>query len=296
VALKMTDPLDELIAALNPEQIDDNTFVGQTPSTSLKRVFGGQVFAQAMRASQKTVEENRQIHSQHGYFIRPGDPNLPIIYSIDRVRDGKSFSTRSASATQNNKVIFSCQMSYQIPENGYEYQKPMPECKGPEECENDNERWRKASESLNPDNQMKSKLHRAKLRSIEMRSVDPIDFINPKPRRPEQLIWVKTSKHIPDCSGQHMHQAILAFLSDFNIMSTSLIPHGISILNKKLQPASLDHAIWFHDKFKVDDWLLYQLDSPRTSSSRGLNRGSFFSLDGRLVASTVQEGLIRIRE
>tara|TARA_Y100000994_G_C15689055_1_gene440797 strand:- start:48 stop:926 length:879 start_codon:yes stop_codon:yes gene_type:complete len=292
----MHDPFDELIAALNPERLDANTFIGQTPSTSLKRVFGGQVFAQAMRSAQNTVEVNRQIHSQHGYFIRPGDPNLPIIYNVDRVRDGKSFSTRSVSATQKEKVIFSCQMSFQMPEKGFEYQISMPECKPPEECENDNERWSRISESLNPNNQDKPKLHRAKLRSIEMRSVDPIDFINPTPKAPKQLIWVRASKNIQDHLGLRVHQAVLAFLSDFNIMSTSLIPHGISILNKKLQPASLDHTIWFHDEFKVDEWLLYQLDSPRTSSSRGLNRGSFFSLDGRLVASTVQEGLIRVRD
>jgi len=172
----------------------------------------------------------------------------------------------------------------------------MPDCKQPEDCENDNERWEKISRIINPSDSEKSKFHRAKIRAIDMRSVNPVDVINPKPEIPEQLIWVKTSRQIIDKYNASLHQGILAFLSDFNIMATSLMPHGISILNKQLQPASLDHTIWFHDDFIVDDWLLYQLNCDRTGSSRGLTRGYFFERSGKLVASTIQEGLMRIRE
>ena len=292
----MSDPVGELIDALTPTFLEKNVYIGRTPLTSLERVFGGQVFAQAMRAAQNTVDKTRQVHSQHGYFIRPGDPKLPIIYEVTRVRDGRSFSTRSVNAKQEDKIIFSCLLSFQNPENGLNYQIKMPDCKQPEDCENDNERWERISRIINPSDSEKSKFHRAKIRAIDMRSVNPVDVINPKPEIPEQLIWVKTSRQIIDKYNVGLHQGILAFLSDFNIMATSLMPHGISILNKQLQPASLDHTIWFHDDFIVDDWLLYQLNCDRTGSSRGLTRGYFFERSGKLVASTIQEGLMRIRE
>ena len=292
----MSDPVEELIDALTPTFLEKNVYIGRTPLTSLERVFGGQVFAQAMRAAQNTVDKARQVHSQHGYFIRPGDPKLPIIYEVNRVRDGRSFSTRSVNAKQEDKIIFSCLLSFQKPKNGLNYQIKMPDCKQPEDCENDNERWEKISRIINPSDSEKFKFHRAKIRAIDMRSVNPVDVINPKPEIPEQLIWVKTSRQIIDKYNASLHQGILAFLSDFNIMATSLMPHGISILNKQLQPASLDHTIWFHDDFIVDDWLLYQLNCDKTGSSRGLTRGYFFERSGKLVASTIQEGLMRIRE
>ena len=283
----MTDALQHLLTILQLEKIDTNIYRGFTPKTSNKRVFGGQVFAQAMRAAQDTVDVERSVHSQHAYFLRPGDPSVPILYEVDNIRDGGSFTTRRVVASQRGKAIFNTEMSFQVPEEGLCHQADMPICPGPEEIEDDNQRWNKIREQLDPSAKKRSSKNRPTLRPIQMRSVDPINYIDPTPRKAEQLIWIKAAGKLPEGTDSQLHHAILAYASDFSLMSTALMPHAISIMNPKLQPASLDHCIWFHDDFKADEWLLYHMDSLRSSRSRGLSRGAFYTQDGRLVASTL---------
>jgi acyl-CoA thioesterase-2 len=293
----MSKALQQLLDTLALDKIDETIYRGQTPETSNKRVFGGQVFAQAMRAAQDTVPEDRMVHSQHAYFLRPGDPSVPILYQVDGIRDGGSFTTRRVVASQRGKAIFNTELSFQIAEQGLSHQIDMPDCPGPEELGDDNERWKEMIAKQRDKAGARAAAHRPSLRPIEMRSVDPIDYANPSSRDPEQKVWIKASGSIADLAetdSQPLHHAILAYASDFNLMGTSLLPHGVSIMNPKLQPASLDHCIWFHDIFRADEWLLYVMDSPRSSHGRGLSRGSFYSGDGRLVASTIQEGLIRL--
>ena len=295
----MTEALTQLLDTLDLEKIDTNIYRGQTPETRNKRVFGGQVFAQAMRAAQGTVSDDRMIHSQHAYFLRPGDPSVPILFEVDGIRDGKSFTTRRVVASQRGKAIFNTELSFQIRESGLSHQVQMPDCVGPEELEDDGIRWAKLRESMDAESQNRSSANRRSLRPIEIRSVNPLDLVNPTARDPEQLIWLKANGTVEDINDQPnrpLHHAILAYASDFNLMGTALLPHAVNLISPKLQPASLDHCIWFHDDFRADEWLLYAMDSPRSSHARGLSRGSFFTRDGRLVASTIQEGLMRMHK
>ncbi len=295
----MSEALQQLLDTLTLEKIDENIYRGQTPKSSNKRVFGGQVFAQAMRAAQDTVPEDRMVHSQHAYFLRPGDPSVPILYQVDGIRNGGSFTTRRVVGSQRGKAIFNTEMSFQVVEEGLNHQADMPDCPGPEGLENDNDRWNKLIAEHSKATAKSAAEHRPSLRPIEMHSIDPIDYANPTSRKPEQQVWIKASGSVAELAlhdDQPLHHAILAYASDFSLMGTSLLPHGVSIMSPKLQLASLDHCIWFHDSFRADEWLLYTMDSPRSSRSRGLNRGSFYSRDGRLVASTIQEGLIRLHQ
>ncbi|MBT6027542.1 MAG: acyl-CoA thioesterase II [Porticoccaceae bacterium] len=292
----MSEALKQLLDILKLEKIDTNLYRGITPETSGKRVFGGQVFAQAMRAAQDTVDSERMVHSQHAYFLRPGDPSVPILYDVDNIRDGGSFTTRRVVASQRGKAIFNTSLSFQILEPGLSHQCEMPQCPSPEDLTDDSQHWDKIREQLNPTAKTKPKKHRPRLLPIQMRSVEPIDYINPVAREAEQFVWIKTAGELPTEQDAGLHNAILAYASDFSLMSTALMPHEVSIMNPKLQPASLDHAIWFHDSFRADEWLLYHMDSLRSSRSRGLSRGTFYSRDGRLVASTIQEGLMRLRD
>ena len=285
-----TDQLSELVNRfLTLEKIDENIYRGITPESQLKRVFGGQVFAQAMRAAQDTVPNDRCVHSQHAYFLRPGDPDIPIIYTVDPIRDGGSFTTRRVIGSQRGRAIFNTSLSFQLPEPGFEHQSQMPKCPPPEELMNDAERWEKMKASLPAELVWRA----FQFRPIEIRRVNPPDFINPEPRPAEGLIWVRAKGELNDDIA--MHQAVLAYTSDYFLLPTSLRPHAVGMMNPKLQAASLDHCVWFHDQFRADDWLLYHTDSPRASQSRGLTRGSFYTRDGRLVASSIQEGLIRMR-
>lgn len=290
----MTKALEHLLDILELERIDTNIYRGFTPETRNRRVFGGQVFAQAMRAAQDTVNSERLVHSQHAYFLRPGDPSAPILYEVDAIRDGGSFTTRRVVASQRGKAIFNTEISFQILEEGLCHQAEMPNCPGPEELEDDFHRWAQVRAQLDSKAKNRASKNRPSLRPIEMRSVNPINYIDPLPRKPEQLVWVKAAGELPSDTDTNLHYAILAYASDFSLMSTSLMPHAISIMNPKLQPASLDHCIWFHDSFRADEWLLYHMDSQRSSRARGLSRGTFYSQDGRLVASTIQEGLMRL--
>ena len=295
----MSQELQTLLGLLALEKIDENIYRGGNHQTPNNRLFGGQVLAQSMRAAQNTVEAERTVHSQHAYFLRPGDPSIPVIFHVDKIRDGKSFTTRRVVASQNGRAIFNTSLSFQVSELGLSHQIEMPDCPPPEELEDDNIRWKKVLKAMDSQSASKSTKIRPSLRPIEIRSVEPLDLLNPKKRKPEQMIWMRAKGTIADKDNgldKAMHHAVLGYASDFNLMGTSLLPHGISIVNQNLHAASLDHAIWFHDQFRADEWLLYHMDSSRSSRSRGLSHGSFFSQDGRLVASTIQEGLIRITE
>ena len=286
-----------LLELMALEKIDENTYRGNNHQTLNNRLFGGQVLAQSMRAAQETVSADRTVHSQHAYFLRPGDSSLPIIFHVDNIRDGKSFTTRRVVASQNGRAIFNTSLSFQVQETGLSHQVDMPQCPPPEELQDDNIRWNKVLEAMDRQLASNSTKRRPSLRPIDIRPVEPVDYLNPTERPPEQFIWMKAKGLVEENNEQSnsaLHHAILAYASDFSLMSTSLLPHGKSIIDQNLHAASLDHAIWFHDSFRVDEWLLYHMHSSRSSASRGLSRGSLYARDGRLVASTIQEGLIRI--
>jgi len=284
----MADAVEDLIQILNLEQIEVNLFRGHSPDASWQRVFGGQVIGQALVAAYRTVE-NRVCHSLHAYFIRPGDPKIPILYEVDRSRDGTSFTTRRVVAIQHGKQIFNLAASFQVPEQGFEHQVSMPAAPRPEDLPSERD-LRKAIEDRLPEGIRK---HFARPRPIEIRPVNPQDFIDPAPMEPAQNVWFRARKEVGDDIA--LNQCILAYASDMTLLDTGLRPHGVSWLSGKLQSASLDHAMWFHRPFRVNDWMLYAQDSPSASGARGFNRGSIYSRDGQLVASVAQEGLIRYR-
>ncbi|MCP4273466.1 MAG: acyl-CoA thioesterase II [Gammaproteobacteria bacterium] len=281
---------DELVNHLNVEQIDKLLFRGFTPDQKRSRVYGGQVLAQSLNAALRTVDEDRAVHSMHAYFLRPGRPTTPIIYDVDPIRDGKSFSTRRVVAIQNGKAIFNTSISFQIAEKGLEHQSEMPDVKGPEGLRSDEEYLQRlAKEHPN--------LVTPAMRDsqpMEIRRLHPIHPMTPTKMKPETGFWMRTKDALPD--DPVIHQTMLVYLSDYFLMGTALLPHGVTFFNSKLQGASLDHTIYFHDTFKADEWLYYQMDSPVSSAGRGLNRGTFYTRDGRLVASTIQEGLMRIHK
>jgi acyl-CoA thioesterase-2 len=223
----MSEALQLLLDVLSLEKIDTNIYRGVTPETTNKRVFGGQVFAQAMRAAQDTVDQERMVHSQHAYFLRPGDPSVPILYEVDAIRDGGSFTTRRVVGSQRGKAIFNAELSFQIMESGLSHQADMPNCVGPEGLEDDGIRWAKLVESMTKNDKDRSSANRPSLRPIQMRSVNPVNYKNPEPRAAEQLVWVKASgslKEMGVVEDPGLHRAILAYASDFNLMGTSMLP------------------------------------------------------------------------
>ena len=278
----------DLIKHLNIEQIDKFLFRGIIPDNKRKRVYGGQVLAQAINAALRTVTNERHVHSLHAYFLRPGDPSIPIIYDVDPIRDGKSFTTRRVVAIQNGKAIFNTSISFQVAEDGLEHQTDMPDVPGPEGLKSDEEYLVLLAEKhpnlVTP--AMRS------IQPIEIRRIQQIDPIKPEKYPAVTGLWMRSKESLGD--DPIIHQTMLAYLSDYFLMGTALLPHGISILNNNVQAASLDHALYFHDHLKADDWLYYHMDSPVASGGRGLNRGTIYSPDGRLVASSFQEGLVRI--
>ena len=276
----------DVLTLLDLEKAGDDIFRGQSPEGRIQRVFGGQVLGQALVAATRTVESSRICHSLHAYFLRPGDPRVPILYEVDRSRDGRSFSVRRVVAIQNGKQIFILAASFQAPEQGYEHQFPMPDVPPPEELEDEIEARRK-NPALLPE-LLREWLTRA--RPFETRPViiDPPGDRPPRP--PFDNVWFRAAGPVPGA----LTQPLLAFASDASLLSTSLLPHGKSIFSN-LQVASLDHAMWFHRPFRFDDWLLYAQDSPSASGARGFNRGAIFARDGALLASVAQEGLIRPR-
>ncbi len=285
----MTEAVEKLLETLDLERIEENLFRGTSPDQSWQRVFGGQVIAQALVAAQRTVPADRFCHSLHSYFMRPGDPATPIIYDVDRIRDGGSFTTRRVVAIQHGHAIFSLSASFQKDEEGLDHQATMPDVPGPDEVPH--------GEDLN-----QTILQRApeavrryweRPRPIEFRPISFDHYLTTDKLEPVQRVWVRCPGEIGD--DRALNAAVLAYLSDMTLLDTSLFAHGLSVFDKRIQAASLDHAMWFHRPVRVSDWLLYAQDSPSSSGARGLTRGSLYSADGVLTASVAQEGLIRPR-
>ena len=279
--------LRELVELLALERIEENLFRGQSQDLGWGAVFGGQVLGQALSAAEQTVPDPRSVHSLHGYFLRTGDASRPIVYDVDCIRDGKSFTTRRVVAIQGGRAIFNMSASFHRDEEGYEHQAPMPEAPAPQTLPDERELVLAAADKI------PAKLrHRALAEGpIEVRPVDPVNLLDPKARPPVRQLWYRAAGRLPDRPS--VHQYLLAYASDFNLLGAAMLPHGISWLTKGMQVASLDHAMYFHRPFRFDDWLLYQVQSPWSGGARGLSRGQFFTSDGTLVASTIQEGLIR---
>jgi acyl-CoA thioesterase-2 len=286
----MSDALvEELIALLRLEPLEDNLFRGESRDIGTHRVFGGQVLGQALSAAQQTVDPERSAHSLHAYFLRAGDIAKPIVYNVERARDGSSFSVRRVVAIQHGQPIFNCSVSFQVTEPGVEHQLPMPMVPKPDDL---------PSGPQIPPEQLAlipAKLQRwLTMRGpFEFRRVHPRDELNPGKQPPYQQVWFRLTDRVPDDAV--LHSAMLAYASDFHLVGTTTFPHGISYLQKNVQMASLDHALWFHRPFRVDEWLLYACDRPTAQGARGLARGMIYAEDGRLIASTAQEGLIRLR-
>ncbi len=277
-----------LIALLDLDQIEVNIFRGVSPDDRSQRVFGGQVLGQALVAATRTVE-GRTCHSLHAYFLVPGDPKVPILYEVDRSRDGKSFSSRRVVAIQHGRQIFHVSVSFQVDEPGFEHQIDPPAVPGPETLPSEDEVRRRVADQV-------PEVHRANFlrpRPIELRPVNRSDIIHPEKRPPQQSVWVKATGALPDDPA--LHQCVLAYASDMTLLDTSLLPHGVGWFDNSVQMASIDHAMWFHRPFRADQWLLYAQDSPVAHGARGFNRGLIYSADGKLVASVSQEGLIRPR-
>lgn len=276
----------DLLQLLSLERLDENRFCGESRDIGGSSVFGGQVLGQALSAAEQTVT-GRAAHSMHAYFLRPGDMQQPIIYEVERIRDGRSFSTRRVVALQHGRPIFNMAASFQLSEPGVEHQAPMPPLPGPEGLPDKTELGEKAALSA-PEAIRPYLTHR---RTIEIRPIDPVDPLQPEVRPPQRAVWLRVPGRLPD--NPAIHRAALAYASDYSLLGTALLPHGLSFLQRQVQAASLDHAMWFHREFRVDEWLLYVMDSPNACGARGLSRGSFFTRDGLLVASAAQEGLMR---
>jgi acyl-CoA thioesterase II len=282
----MSHAVTQLLTILDLEPIEENIFRGRSPQVGWQRVFGGLVVAQALVASARTVAD-RAPHSLHGYFLLPGDPAVPIIYEVDRIRDGKSFTTRRCNAIQHGRAIFSLSVSFQIEEPGLEHAVPMPKVPLPESLPSEAEILGRFGASV-PDT-----IRRwfAQDRPIEIRPVDLARYVTHERGALEQYVWLRATGPLP--SDPAIHRAVLAYLSDMTLLDAALGAHGQSVFHNGLQVASLDHALWFHRPFHADEWLLYAQDSPNSCGARGFARGLLFSHDGRLVASVAQEGLMR---
>lgn len=285
----MSKVLSELVDLLALERIEENLFRGQSQDLGWGSVFGGQVLGQALSAAKQTVPDDRLVHSMHAYFLRRGDSSKPIVYDVDCIRDGRSFTTRRVVAIQNGKAIYNMSASFQVEEEGFEHQNEAPEVEGPEGLMSELEMARKFADMI-PE-QMREKWTCDK--PIEIRPVNPNNPLAPEKRPPHKYVWFRTNGKLHDDPA--LHRYLLAYASDFQFLTTSLNPHGASVWSRKMQVASLDHAMFFHRPFRFDDWLLYKIHSPSASGARGLVRGEFFDREGRLVASAVQEGLIRQR-
>jgi acyl-CoA thioesterase-2 len=279
--------LADLLQLLELERIEDNIFRGESRDLGSDRVFGGQVLGQALSAASYTAGA-RDVHSLHAYFLLPGDVNAPVVYEVDIARDGKSFSTRRVVAIQHGRPIFNMAASFQSPERGLDHAATMPEVPGPEGLADVRE---VAPEILAkvPD---KMRRFLTSERAFELRPVEPVHLVSPPRQEPRRHIWLKTVDKIPDAVG--LHRNLLAYVSDFHLVATATLPHGVHFAEGNVQLATLDHAMWFHQPFRIDEWLLYSMESPSASGGRGFALGRLFSRDGRLVASTAQEGVVRV--
>ena len=283
----MSQVLNDLLSLLKLETIEDGLYRGQSQDLGFKALFGGQVMGQAVSAAQETVDPTRNVHSLHSYFLRPGDAAKPVVYEVERIRDGKSISTRRVKAIQNGKAIFYMTASFQQFEQGLEHQDPMPEVAGPEGIASYSD-FIFDHQHLIPEN-IRGKFLAEK--PIDIRPVEAYNWAAPQSMPAQCHSWMKTNGCLPD--DLRIHTYILAYASDFHFLPTSLFPHGVTHWNPNFQIATIDHAMWFHRPFRFDDWLLYKMDSPSASGGRGLVKGQIFNHQGELVASTMQEGVIR---
>jgi acyl-CoA thioesterase II len=282
--------VDQLLSLLELEPLEVNIYRGTNRDLGTGRVFGGQVFAQALVAARRTVDEPREAHSVHGYFLREGDLKAPIVYFVDRPRDGGSFTSRRVSAIQHGETIFHLSASFHKVERGLEHQSQMPEVPPPENLEPELDMLRARSHEIPV--HLRDVLTQD--RPLDLRAVRPADPLRHEPGEAVRQVWFKTVSPLPD--EPILHQAILAYASDYGFLPTALLPHEISYRDPRLMIASLDHSLWMHRPFRSDDWLLYTNDSPSASGARGFVHGSVFTRDGTLVATVAQEGLIRVRE
>jgi acyl-CoA thioesterase-2 len=283
----MDPSLEDLITLLEPEPLEENIFRGQSRDIGTPQVFGGQVLGQALAAAARTVE-GRRVHSMHAYFLQRGDVAAPIVYEVDRARDGGSFSSRRVTAIQHGAQIFNLAASFQVPEEGLEHQAPMPDVPGPDSLR-DIVEIAKGSADL-PARIQRFLNYR---RPFVVKPVEPGQFLAPEKLEPVKHVWMRAVDRLPD--DELIHHALFAYISDYELIGTATLPHGLHATRGGLQMASLDHAMWFHRALRVDEWLLFALESPNASGGRGLARGHVFREDGTLVASLAQEGLIRLR-
>jgi len=283
----MSAVLDDLIQLLRLERIEDNIYRGQSRDIGSAQVFGGQVLGQALSAAHLTVE-GRVAHSLHAYFLRRGDMAAPIVYEIDRARDGGSFSVRRVVAIQHGRPIFNMAASFQSPEDGIEHQAEMPDVDGPDGLPDVTD----VPDAVLQRVPEKMRRFLTDKRPFEFRPVRPVNFVDPEKLPPHKQVWIRAVDRIADDPA--LHQNLLAYVSDYELLGTATLPHGLPFARGTVQMASLDHALWFHRPCRVDEWLLYSFDTPSAGGARGFARGQIFTQDGTLVASTAQEGLVRV--
>jgi acyl-CoA thioesterase-2 len=286
----MSTPLSRLIQLLDVEEIEVDLYRGANTDAGWVRVYGGQVVAQALAAAQRTVADDRPVHSLHSYFIRPGEPRIPILYKVDRERDGASFTTRRVTAIQHGRAIFSLAASFQQREAGFSHQDPLPDTIGPDGLLNEAEWHARAGDRIP---EPWRTIWASRDRPFEFRPVHPSDPFNPKALQPATQNWFRADGSVPE--GQALRAALFAYATDMTLLDTCLLPHAVAWTDPQLQAASLDHAIWFHQEPDPSAWHLFDQTSPAASGGRGLNIGKIFARDGTLVATVVQEGLIRYR-
>lgn len=285
----MSQVLNDLISLLSLEQIEIGLYRGQSQDLGFGHVFGGQVMGQALSAAKQTVSDDRQVHSMHCYFLRSGDEKLPIVYDVEIIRDGGSFSARRVKAIQKGRPIFYMTCSYQTVEEGFEHQATMPDVPGPEGLMNQQELAMTMRDKV-PAFVLEKFMADA---PIEMRLVTPLNPISPTETEPVRHVWIRANGKV---SRDHcIQESLLAYSSDFNFVVTALQPHGVSMLTPNLRVATIDHSMWFHRSFNLDEWLLYTIESPNCGGGRGFVKGQFFDQQGRLVASATQEGLLRMK-
>lgn len=284
----MQQALDALVSLLDLEDLEVNLFRGRSPEGDSQRVFGGQVLGQALVAAARTVEAG-VAHSFHAYFLRAGDPAAPILYQVERTRDGRSFTTRRVTAIQHGRAIFHQEASFQQPERGHEHQHEMPDVPDPESLPS----WQERMQAVLPRMPEAMRAWALRDRPIDLRYVTDFDPITPEKQPPRLLVWARCDGRLSEVASPSLHQCIAAYASDMTLLDTAVMPHAISYTDASHQIASLDHAMWFHRDFRADAWLLYEQESPVASGGRGFSTGRLFRRDGALVASVAQEGLIR---
>ena len=284
----MTSGLHDVISLLELERIDDNIFRGESRDIGAPQVFGGQIVGQALSAAHQTVDDRRP-HSLHAYFLRPGDFHHPVIYQVERARDGQTYSNRRVVAIQHGRPILNMTASFHTDEPAWDHQAEMPSVPGPEGLQNSTELGRAAAEHA-PEKMRRLLMHSP---PFEFRPVEPPKFLEPSPRPAAKHVWMKAWEPLPEDEALHRH--LLTYVSDYELLGTATFPHELDFRSRRVQMASLDHALWFHRPCRVDDWLLYACDSPNSFGGRGFSRGQIFTQKGELVASVAQEGVIRPR-